>query len=149
MLDRDVLVLQAAGLGVGRVEQARQPGRDEDLPGSGPGAGHPGPAGQLGLDIGPQTGEVGAGGVDQAGDEAFGLLEQGEQEVLTVDLGVARSAAAMLWASWRASADFWVKRLGSIGTSVLLQEMGGYDVRRFPVRRCGQGGRAPGPGRRS
>ena len=51
-------------------------------------AADPRAAGQLGLQVGPQPVRVGARLAEQPGRDAIGLVEQGEQQVLAVDLGV-------------------------------------------------------------
>jgi len=89
VLDRDVLVLEPGGLPLGRVEQPGEPLGDEHLAGRGARPGRAGPARQLGLEPGAQRVGVGAEPLEQAGHEPFGLVQQGEQQVLAVDLGMA------------------------------------------------------------
>ena len=68
----------------------------------------------------------------------FGLVEQGEQQVLAVGFGVARRRTAALWASCRASCDFWVSWFMSMAVSA--PDLGAGASSR---RRCGRAGRAP------
>ena len=89
VLDRDVLVLEPAGLPLGGVEQAAEPLGHEHLAGRGPWAGHLGPAPELGLQVGAERARVGAGLLEQPWRQPVGLVDQGEQQVLAVDLGVA------------------------------------------------------------
>ncbi len=89
MLHRDVLVLQTFGLAFGALQQPRQPLRDEHLAGRRARARDPGPPAELGLDVDAQPIGVGARLVEQPGYEPFGLVEQGEQQVLAVHLGMA------------------------------------------------------------
>jgi hypothetical protein len=91
VLDRDVLVLEPAGFPLGGVEQAGQPLGDHHLPGRDPGPGHSGPSAQLALDRAPQQVGVGPGRRQQPRHQALGLVEQGQQQVLAVDLGVAEA----------------------------------------------------------
>ncbi len=88
MLDRDVLVLEAARLLLGRVQQAGQPLGDADLPRAHARAADPGPPRELGLQGRPQPVRIGAGLAEQPGRDALGLVEQREEQVLAVDLGV-------------------------------------------------------------
>jgi hypothetical protein len=88
VLDRDVVVLQPLGLAFGRVEQPGQPLGHEHLARRGARPGHPGPAGQVVLDGLPQSVGVGARLPEQPGHEAVGLVEEGQQQVLAVHLGL-------------------------------------------------------------
>ena len=88
VLDRDVLVLEPVRFLLGRVKQAGQPLRDADLSRAHARAADPRPPRELGLQRRPQPVRIGAGLAQQPGDDALGLVEQGEQQVLAVDLGV-------------------------------------------------------------
>jgi hypothetical protein len=88
VLDRDVLVLEPVRLLLGRVKQAGQPLRDADLSRAHARAAAPRPPRQLGLHGRPQPVRIAAGLAEQPGDDTLGLVEQGEQQVLAVDLGV-------------------------------------------------------------
>jgi hypothetical protein len=88
VLDRDVLVLEPLGLPFGGVQQARQPLGHEHLPGGRSGAADPRPAAQLGFHLGTQRVGIGTGRGQQAGYQSLGLVEQRQQQVLAVDLGV-------------------------------------------------------------
>jgi hypothetical protein len=88
VLDRHVVVLEPLGLLLGGVEDLVERTRDVDLPGSRAGAADPRP----GLEVALQRGAHGAG-VDlepreQTRDQAIGVVEQPEQQVLGVDLRV-------------------------------------------------------------
>ena len=61
------------------------------MAGGGSRSGHFGPAAEVGFDLGAQPVRVGARLGEQARDEAVGLVEEGEQEVLPVDLGMAEA----------------------------------------------------------
>ena len=88
VLDRDVLVLEPVRLLLGRVQQAGQPLGDVDLPGARARAGDPGPPAEFGLQRGAQPVRVRAGLAEQPGSDALGLVEQREEQVLGVHLGV-------------------------------------------------------------
>ena len=88
MLDRDVLVLEPVRLLLGRVEQAGQPLRDVDLSRAHARAADPGAPRELGLQRRSQPVRIGAGLAQQPGSDALGLVEQRQQQVLAVDLGV-------------------------------------------------------------
>jgi hypothetical protein len=89
VLDRDVLVLQPGGLPLGRLQDARQGLRDRDLARGRRRAGRPRLARQRGLEVLAQPGHLGAHPGEQARHEPLGLFQQGEQQVLAVDLRVA------------------------------------------------------------
>ena len=89
MLHRHVLVLEAAGLAFGGVEQPGQPLGDHDLAGLGAGAGDGGPAAQVGVHPLANLVDVGVHGQQQPWHDAVRLVEQGEQQVFAVDLRVA------------------------------------------------------------
>ena len=91
VLDRDVLVLEPRRLLLGGVEQAGQPLGDDDLPGFAPG---PLTLGRLASSASSafrsRSGSA-PGLAEQPRNDALGLIEQGEQQMLTVDLGVAEA----------------------------------------------------------
>ena len=89
VLHGDVVVLEPLRLALGRVEQAGQPLGHEHLARGCAGAGDAGPPTEVGLDVGPQPVGIGARLAQQPGHEPVGLLEQGQQQVLAVHLGVA------------------------------------------------------------
>ena len=91
VLDRHVLVLEPAGLALRGVQQPGQALGDEHLARRGAGARDLGAAGEFGLDVAPHRVRIRPDGGDQAGYEALGLVEQGEQQVLPVDLGVPQT----------------------------------------------------------
>ncbi len=85
---RDVLVLEAPSFAFGRVQQPGQSLGDEHLPRLGAWPGDLRPPSQVGLDRGVQRGGVGADLPDQARDQPVGSLQQSDQQVLAIDLGV-------------------------------------------------------------
>ena len=89
VLDGDVLVLEPLGLALRGVQHAGQPLGDENLAAAPLRARHAGPAGQLGAQRRRAVRPDLRRWRDQAGDEALGLVEQSEQQVLAVDFGVA------------------------------------------------------------
>ena len=91
VLDRDVLVLEPVRLLLGRIQQAAQPLGDVHLPGARAGAGDPGPPAEFGLHRGVQPVRVRAGLAEQPGGDALGLVEQREEQVLGVHLGVTEA----------------------------------------------------------
>ncbi len=91
VLDRHVLVLESAGLALRGVQQPGQALGDEHLTRRGAGARDLGSAGQFGLDVAPHRVRIRPDGGDQTGYEALGLVEQGEQQVFPVDLGVPQT----------------------------------------------------------
>ncbi len=86
MLDRDVGVLEPAGLPLGSIEGPRQALGEEHLAWGRPRAGRP----RLALDrlphLGEQNGQVDAGRFDEARDQSALLGEQREQEVFVLGL---------------------------------------------------------------
>ena len=88
VLDGHVLVLQPVGLPLGRVQQLPKRARDVHLAGLGAGAADARAAFEVLLDRGPQRGDAHVHSREQARDQALGLLEEREQQVLDVDLGV-------------------------------------------------------------
>ena len=91
VLDRDVLVLEPACLLLGRVEQPGQPLGDHDLPWVRPRAADPRAPGQLRFQRLAQPVRIRAGLAEQPGGDALGLVEQREQQVLAVYLGMAEA----------------------------------------------------------
>ena len=91
MLDRDVLVLEPAGLAVGRVEQPREPLGDVHLPGRHAGPADPRAAAELGLQVLAQPVRIGSRPGEQRRDQALRLVEQCQQQVLPVHLDVAEA----------------------------------------------------------
>ncbi len=89
VLDRDVLVLQALRLALRAVQQVAQPAGDVDLAGRRAGTGHARTALEVLVERGDQGPGVDVRALEQAAHQPFGLLEQREQQVLDVDLGVA------------------------------------------------------------
>jgi hypothetical protein len=73
---------------LGRVEQAGQPLRNADLSRAHARAADPGAPRELGLQRRSQPVRIGAGLAQQPGSDALGLVEQRQQQVLAVDLGV-------------------------------------------------------------
>ena len=88
VLDRDVLVLEPARLLFGRVQQAVQPLRDPDLPRVHARAGDPGTPGELRFQRRAQPVGVRAGLGEQPGSDPLRLVEQRQQQVLAVHLGM-------------------------------------------------------------
>ena len=60
-------------------------------PGAAPGPGDAGPAAELGLHVLAQPVRVGAACASSRGDQALALVQQRQQQVLAVDLGVAET----------------------------------------------------------
>ena len=90
VLDGDVLVLQARGLLLGVLEQQREPARDAHVTARARPR-HARPRLERLRDVGADRVDVDAGALEQARDQAVGLVEQREQQVLDVDLGVAEA----------------------------------------------------------
>src|SRR5215475_5164813 len=86
MLDGDVLVLEPLGLVLGPDEDLLQPLGEIDLARLDTRSGDLGTARQLALDLGLERlgGRLHAG--EQTGNEALGLLQEGEQKMLSIDL---------------------------------------------------------------
>jgi hypothetical protein len=89
VLDRHVLVLESPGLAFGPVQEPGEALGDHDLPRAGARSGGARPLGQIGAQVGVQRLDVGAGLRDEPGHQALGLVEQRDEQVLAVDLGVA------------------------------------------------------------
>ena len=89
VLDRDVLVAQAAGLLQRAVEQLVEAARDVHLPRRRARAGHARPALEVALERLAHGLVVHLGPREQARDQAVALVEEGQQQVLDVGLGVA------------------------------------------------------------
>ena len=90
VLDGDVLVLQARGLLLGVLEQQREPARDAHVTARARPR-HARPRLERLRDVGADRVDVDVGALEQARDQAVGLVEQREQQVLDVDLGVAEA----------------------------------------------------------
>ena len=73
VLDRDVLVLEPAGLAVGRVEQPREPLGDVHLPGRHAGPADPRAAAELGLQVLAEPVRIGSRPGEQRRDQALRL----------------------------------------------------------------------------
>ena len=91
MLDRDVLVLEPAGLVLGGDEEALEALGDVDLVGLHPRAGHPRPLLQLALQLGGERLHRHVHAGEQPRNQPFGLFEQGGEQVLAVDLLMAEA----------------------------------------------------------
>ena len=89
MLDRDVLVLEPLRFLLGGVQQLPERASDPELAARGAGSAYPRSAFERSLDRGPQGAGVDVGSRQQAWHEAVGLLEQREQQVRGVHLGVS------------------------------------------------------------
>ena len=89
VFDGHVLVLQALGLALGGVEQPGQSLGQEHLARRSPRTGNAWTPGQLTLQLGLQTAGVGADLRHQPRHEPVRLIEEGEEEMFPVDLGVA------------------------------------------------------------
>ena len=88
VLDRDVVVLEPLGLLLGRIEQPGQPLGHRHLARCHARAADPRPPRELGLQVRPQTAGVAARGLQQPRRQPLGLIEQRQQQVLAVNLGV-------------------------------------------------------------
>ena len=73
---------------LGGIEQPGQPLRDLDLPRGDAGAADPRAACEFGLEGGAQPVRIGARVGQQPGGNAVSLIEQGQEQVLAVHLGV-------------------------------------------------------------
>jgi hypothetical protein len=90
VLDGDVLVLQARGLLLGVLERQREPARDAHVTARARPR-HARPRLERLRDVGADRVDVDAGALEQARDQAVGLVEQREQQVLDVELGVTEA----------------------------------------------------------
>ena len=88
VLDRHILVLDARGLALGRVEQARERPCDPGLTAGGPGTAHARLALERSLDGRSKRAGVDVGPRQQPRYQPFGLLEQREQQVKGVEFRV-------------------------------------------------------------
>ena len=89
VLDRDVLVLQPLGLLLGGVEQLAERARHAHVARSGARAADARPALEVRLDVRRAARPTStSGALEQARHEAVRLVEQRQQQVLDVDLGV-------------------------------------------------------------
>ena len=88
MLDGHVVVLQPLRLPLGGVEETGEALGDGDLPGGAARSGHPGAPGEILLEIAVQADRVRPGRSEQAGHQPVGLLEQRQEQVLAIHLGV-------------------------------------------------------------
>ena len=91
MLDRHVLVLQTLGLALGRIEEAAEALSEEHLTGGRARARHAGSSRQFGFELCQHSVGVDPDLCHQPASQTVGLLDQGEQKVLAVDLGVAEA----------------------------------------------------------
>ncbi len=91
MLDGDVLVPEPACLLLGGVQEAGQPLGDVDLARVRTWSADPGPPAQLGLQGLSQPVRISPGLAEQPGDDALGLIQQRDEQMLDVDLGVAEA----------------------------------------------------------
>jgi hypothetical protein len=89
VLDRDIGVLEPVGLPLGDIQDSGQPLGQEHLTRGGTGTADPRTARQVGVDGGAQPLNVRAGLLQQPGHEPVGLVDQCQQQVLSVGLGVA------------------------------------------------------------
>ena len=151
VLDRHVLVLQPLGLALGGVEQAAEPLGEEHLTRRRARPGHAGTPRQLAFQVRPQAVGVGPGLCHQTRHEPVGLVEEGEEEVLAVDLGVAEAQRLGLGVVQRL-----LRLLGEAvhvhGRVLLLCGVRfGWPpaLRGLQTGRCGRGDRRRGRGRRS
>src|ERR1700735_2545288 len=96
MLDRDVVVLEPARFLPGRIQHAGQPLRDTDLAGIHARTRDPGASGELGLQCGPEPVRVSSSLDEQPGSDAFWLVEEREEQVLAVYLGVPETECLCL-----------------------------------------------------
>ena len=110
VLDRYVLVFEPPGLPFRGVKQARESLGDENLARGGSRSAQLGAAAQVGFDLGAQPIGVGTRLGEQPGDEPVRLIEEGEQEMLPVDLGVPEAQ--------RNGLGFLQRFLGLLGQSV-------------------------------
>ena len=88
MFDGHIIVLEPAGLAFRALQQAGQPLGDGDLTGGHARAADPRAAGKLRLQLGPQPISIDIRLREQPGAQAVGLIEQGQQQMLPVHLGV-------------------------------------------------------------
>ena len=83
--------MQAVRLRLGLVEQSGEPLGHEDLSWRRARAGDARSATQLRFEVAPHGARIGTGPFEQSGYEPLGLVEERQQQVLAVDLGVAES----------------------------------------------------------
>ena len=80
-----------ARLLLGGVQEAGQPLGDVDLARVRAWSADPGPPAQLGLQRAPQPVRITPGLAEQPRDDALGLIQQGEEQMLDVDFGMAEA----------------------------------------------------------
>ena len=83
--------MSLARLLLGGVQEAGQPLGDVDLARVRARSADPGPPAQLGLQRAPQPVRITPGLAEQPRDDALGLIEQGEEQMLDVDFGMAEA----------------------------------------------------------
>ena len=128
VLGADVFVAEPVGFFVGAVDDALQAGGDEDLVGALPVNG--GGAGAGTQDIvraGAECADIDSEPLEDLGDDAIGLLEQGEQDVLGVHLGVAIAMEDFVGAGGGV--------LGAFGKAVKSDHRWSFTARRDDVMR--------------
>ena len=110
MLHRDVFILETAGLAFGGVEIRGEPAGEGHAAGLRAGPGHARPAPQVAFDASAQLFDVDAHAGEQPHRDTVRLIEQAQQQVLAVDVGVA--------VPHRFGLGFVQRLLGFLGESV-------------------------------